>query len=100
MSICTIGIFHNARDVELAQSEGTQKKMLLRSGTGGLTMEDKVCCNCGNCERRPERGSIETYCAIDNHRIGYVECFTRKCKHWDRETKWDGMETKDYNVAD
>lgn len=55
-------------------------------------MEDKVCCNCGNCERRPERGSIETYCAIDNHRIGYVECFTRKCKHWKRETKWDGME--------
>lgn len=58
-------------------------------------MEDKVCCNCGNCERRPERGSIETYCAIDNHRIGYVECFTRKCKHWKRETKWDGMEEKD-----
>lgn len=55
-------------------------------------MDDKVCCNCGNCERRPERGSIETYCAIDNHRIGYVECFTRKCKHWKRETKWDGME--------
>lgn len=55
-------------------------------------MEDKVCCNCGNCERRPERGGIETYCAIDNHRIGYVECFTRKCKHWKRETKWDGME--------
>lgn len=55
-------------------------------------MEDKVCCNCGNCERRPERGGIETYCAIDNHRIGYVECFTHKCKHWKRETKWDGME--------
>ena len=100
MSICTIGIFHSVKDAELAQSEGIQKKMLLRSGTGGLTTEDKVCCNCGNCERRPERGGIETYCAIDNHRIGYVECFTRKCKHWKRETKWDGMEAEDYNAAD
>ena len=54
-------------------------------------MQDKVCCNCGNCERRPERGSIETYCAIDNHRIGYVECFMHKCKHWKRETKWDDL---------
>lgn len=61
-------------------------------------MEDKVCCNCGNCERRPERGGIETYCAIDNHRIGYVECFTQKCKHWKRETKWDGMEADQFEV--
>lgn len=55
-------------------------------------MADKVCCNCYHCERRPERSSIETYCAIDNHRIGYVEYFMQKCKHWKRETKWDGME--------
>lgn len=47
-SICTIGIFHNARDVELAQSEDIQKKMPLRSGTGGSTMATKkVCDRCG-----------------------------------------------------
>ena len=37
-SICTIGTFHNVSVVGPVQSEATQKKMLLRSGTGGLTM--------------------------------------------------------------
>ena len=37
-SICTIGTSHSVRDVGPVQSEVTQKKMLLRSGTGGLTM--------------------------------------------------------------
>lgn len=73
-------------------SQYQQTTMVQIIDEGKITVNDKVCCNCGNCERRPERGSIETYCAIDNHYIGYVECFTRKCKHWKRETKWDGME--------
>ena len=54
-------------------------------------MEDKVCCNCGNCERRPERGSIETYCAIDNHRIGYVECFPGCGAEMDMSAEWCAM---------
>lgn len=41
-SICTIGTFHSVRDVGPVQSEATQKKMLLRSGTGGLTMAECI----------------------------------------------------------
>ena len=37
-SICTIGTSHSVRDVGPVQSEATQKKMLLKSGTGGLKM--------------------------------------------------------------
>lgn len=47
-NICTIGTFHNARDVELAQSGGTQKKMLSRNGTRGPTTAEYIdCTSCG-----------------------------------------------------
>ena len=47
-NICTIGTFRNVRNVGLVQSEATQKKMLLKIGTGGLTMATKrVCDRCG-----------------------------------------------------
>ena len=41
-SICTIGTFHSVRDVELVQNEDTQKKMLLRNGTGGRKEHDEA----------------------------------------------------------
>ena len=41
-SICTIGTSHNVSDVGPVQSEATQKKMLLRNGTGGLKMDDFI----------------------------------------------------------
>ena len=41
-SICTIGTSHSVRDVGLVQSEVTQKKMLLKSGTGGLIMAEYI----------------------------------------------------------
>ena len=42
-SICTIGTSHSARCVGPVQSEAEQKKMLLKSGTGGLTMATVKC---------------------------------------------------------
>lgn len=58
MSIYTIGTFYNARDVAQVQSEATQKKMLLRSGTGGLTMAEWICETCiyfppSSCDGKP-----------------------------------------------
>jgi hypothetical protein len=41
-SICTIGTSHSVRDVGPVQSEATQKKMLLKSGTGELTMAEYI----------------------------------------------------------
>ena len=42
-NICTIGTFRNVRNVGLVQSEATRKKMLLKSGIGGLTMATVKC---------------------------------------------------------
>ena len=39
-NICAIGISHSAANAVLLQKEDAQKKMLLRSGTGGLTMAE------------------------------------------------------------
>ena len=48
MSICTTGTFRSVKNVVLVQSEGIQKKMRLKNGTGGLTMATKrVCDRCG-----------------------------------------------------
>ena len=57
-----------------------------------MPMLDRVCCSCGNCIRMQSSKlaeCIETYCAIDGHYIGYVECFTHWCRRWKRERKWD-----------
>lgn len=53
-------------------------------------MSNRVCCNCGNCNRLSTANGIETRCAIDNHYIGYSECFSHWCRHWEREGEWDG----------
>lgn len=53
-------------------------------------MSNRVCCNCGNCNRLLTANGIETRCAIDNHYIGYSECFLHWCRYWEREREWDG----------
>ena len=58
-------------------------------------MSDRVCCNCGNCQRIPLKEHIETRCAIDDHYIGYIECFSQWCRHWKRERKWDEKKNGD-----
>ena len=49
-----------------------------------------VCCNCRHCERRWDNddhdGLCQTYCDIDGHYIGYIECHTGWCRHWSKET--------------
>ena len=50
---------------------------------------EKVCCNCKHNIRKGEITNIECYCEIDNHHIGYVSCFTDKCKRWAKgEKQW------------
>lgn len=50
----------------------------------------RVCCNCGNNIRKQEDDThIRCECAIDGHRIGYVECFEHWCRRWKKERKWE-----------
>ena len=42
MSICTTDSLHSVKNVVLVQKEDTRKKMLLKSGTGGLTMAEYI----------------------------------------------------------
>ena len=50
----------------------------------------RVCCNCGNNIRIPlEDGHVRCECAIDGHRIGYVQCFEHWCRRWKKERKWE-----------
>ena len=52
--------------------------------------EKRCCCNCRRCIRKGEPGNIETYCEIDGHYIGYVECFTGWCRRWASDAKqWE-----------
>ena len=41
-STCTTGFLHSVKNVVLVQKEATLKKMLLKSGTGGLTMSEYI----------------------------------------------------------
>lgn len=50
----------------------------------------RCCCNCGNCKRVYERTYIENYCAIDGHRIGYIETFEGWCIRWKKDHIFDG----------
>ena len=48
----------------------------------------KVCCNCRHCIRQwdiEDKGMCQTYCEIDKHYIGYVECHEGWCRHWSRD---------------
>ena len=50
----------------------------------------RFCCNCGNNIRTPDKkGVIQCHCAIDGHRIGYIECMVGWCIRWKKERKWD-----------
>ena len=52
-------------------------------------MEKKrVCCNCGNNIRLQTSQGIITKCSIDNHMIGYAECFEHWCNRW-RKNKYE-----------
>ena len=54
-------------------------------------MEKKrVCCNCGNNIRVYTSKGVVTKCSIDNHIIGYVECFEHWCNRW-RKNKHPGV---------
>lgn len=55
----------------------------------------RVCCNCGNCKRVDEGTYVETYCAIDGHRIGYIECFEHWCRRWKKDHTFDGRSEED-----
>ena len=49
----------------------------------------KVCCNCRHCVRQwdndKHEGMCHTYCDIDGHYIGYVECHEGWCRRWSKE---------------
>ena len=72
MNICTIDTSHSVRDAVQVQSEATQKKMLLRRGTGGLTMADiKTKLNVGDtvwwvhCSNKIYKGTVEEISCCD-----------------------------------
>lgn len=54
-----------------------------------MTERKRCCCNCGNNIRQGEIGYIQCHCAIDGHRIGYLESFDGWCRRWKRDRKWD-----------
>ena len=60
-------------------------------------MRKRCCCNCKHCERVKEmvgkHETINTYCDLDNHYIGYVECFDGWCRRWAKSHKFDEEET-------
>ena len=50
--------------------------------------EKRCCCNCRRCLRIEEKGHTNTYCKIDGHYIGYVQCFEGWCRHWASDEKY------------
>lgn len=53
----------------------------------------RVCCNCGNNIRKQEDDAhVRCECAIDGHRIGYIQCMEGWCRRWKKERKWEGKE--------
>lgn len=55
-----------------------------------MTERKRCCCNCGRNKRIEVDGTIKCYCEIDNHRIGYLECFEGWCRRWKKDDKWEG----------
>ena len=58
----TSGIFHSAKNAVLLQKEGARKKLLLKSGTGGLTVATKIICDRCGAEISPK--SYVTYAGM------------------------------------
>ena len=52
---------------------------------------NRCCCNCRHnirCKEKP-KSNITCYCDIDDHYIGYIECFEGWCKHWSKDHTFD-----------
>jgi hypothetical protein len=60
----------------------------------------RCCCNCGNCERVSRATGIENYCAIDFHRIDYIETFEGWCRRWKKIHTVDGERKDNERKAD
>ena len=56
---------------------------------GRMSVENgKVCASCRHCYRKKGKfGTIQTFCDIDDHYIGYVEFFEYWCRHWSKERR-------------
>lgn len=54
----------------------------------------RCCCNCANNIRVKGENGLVAYneCAVDGHRIGYIECFEGWCRRWKKDHYFDGME--------
>ena len=85
-SICTIGTSHSARCVGPVQSEAEQKKMLLKSGTGGLTMTlTEMFTICDSCVYAP------CLCGNDPENcVAYVMRISDNGSHGERKDGGDG----------
>jgi len=55
-------------------------------------MSNRKCVNCRHNKRIPRKTYIECRCDIDDHYIGYVECFEYWCKRWAKDHKFDEAE--------
>ena len=85
-SICTIGTSHSARCVGPVQSQAEQKKMLLKSGTGGLTMTlSEMFTICDSCVYAP------CLCGNDPENcVAYVMRTSDNGSHGERKDGGDG----------
>lgn len=64
------------KECSLKQEEEENKKM-------------RKTVNCRHCLRIPKKTYVETRCDIDNHYIGYVECFEGWCRRWAKDHTFD-----------
>ena len=55
-------------------------------------MDERKCVNCHHNKRISKKTYVETRCDIDNHYIGYVECFEHWCRHWAKDHTFDDKE--------
>lgn len=50
----------------------------------------RCCCNCANDIRtKDENGNVECHCAIDGHRICYIDTFEGWCIRWKKSHTLD-----------
>lgn len=53
------------------------------------SVSERKCVNCRHNKRIPRKTYVECRCEIDDHYIGYVECFEHWCKRWAKDNKYD-----------